>query len=111
MSAASKDGYRGTGLAVLEKFGVELLGASLEAIHKAAVDGVVDLAAVGVLHGDLAQAIRRHPGATLIVDLDGVHAPARRTPPADELGLRFRGSDIASHVVVRGMSAKCSSSS
>jgi anti-sigma B factor antagonist len=39
-----------------------------------AVDGVVDLAAVGVLHGDLAQAIRRHPGATLIVDLDGVES-------------------------------------
>ena len=37
-----------------------------------AVDGVVDLAAVGQLHGDLARAVRRHPGVTLVVDLDGV---------------------------------------
>jgi anti-anti-sigma factor len=39
-----------------------------------AVDGVVDLAGVGILHGDLTQAIRRHPGETLIVDLDGVES-------------------------------------
>lgn len=39
-----------------------------------AVDGVVDLAAVGTLHGDLVRAIRRHPGDTLIVDLDGVES-------------------------------------
>lgn len=39
-----------------------------------AVDGVVDLAGVGALHGDLTQAIRRHPGVTLIVDLDGVES-------------------------------------
>ena len=38
------------------------------------VDGVVDLAAVGTLHGDLVRAIRRHPGDTLIVDLDGVES-------------------------------------
>ena len=39
-----------------------------------AVDGVVDLAAVGTLHGDLVRAIRLHPGDTLIVDLDGVES-------------------------------------
>lgn len=39
-----------------------------------AVDGVVDLAAVGTLHGDLVRAIRRHPGDALIVDLDGVES-------------------------------------
>ena len=39
-----------------------------------AVDGVVDLAAVGALHGDLTLAIRRHPGERLIVDLDGVES-------------------------------------
>mgnify|MGYP001817102080 FL=1 len=39
-----------------------------------AVDGVVDLASVATLHGDLARAIRRHPGGTLIVDLDGVES-------------------------------------
>jgi anti-anti-sigma factor len=37
-----------------------------------AVDGVVDLAAVGRLHNELARAVRRHPGVTLVVDLDGV---------------------------------------
>jgi anti-sigma B factor antagonist len=36
------------------------------------VDGVVDLAAVGRLHDDLARAVRRHPGVTLLVDLDAV---------------------------------------
>jgi anti-anti-sigma factor len=38
------------------------------------LDGSVDLAAVGVLHGDLARVIRRHPGDSVIVDLDGVDA-------------------------------------
>jgi anti-anti-sigma factor len=37
-----------------------------------AVDGVVDLAAVATLHGDLTRTIRRHPGRTVIVDLDAV---------------------------------------
>ena len=37
-----------------------------------AVDGVVDLSSVGRLHDDLARAVRRHPGITLIVDLDSV---------------------------------------
>ncbi len=37
-----------------------------------AVDGVVDLSSVGRLHDDLARAIRRHPGVTLIVDLDAI---------------------------------------
>jgi anti-anti-sigma factor len=37
-----------------------------------AVDGVVDLAAVGVLHDDLARAVRQHPSVTLLVDLDAV---------------------------------------
>jgi anti-anti-sigma factor len=37
-----------------------------------AIDGVVDLAAVGRLHGELTRAVRRHPGATLVVDLDAV---------------------------------------
>jgi hypothetical protein len=36
------------------------------------VDGIVDLAAVGRLHDDLTRAIRRHPGVTLLVDLDAV---------------------------------------
>ncbi len=36
------------------------------------VDGLVDLAAVGHLHNDLSRAVRRHPGVTLIVDLDAV---------------------------------------
>lgn len=36
------------------------------------VDGSVDLAAVATLHDDLARAIRRHPGQTIIVDLDAV---------------------------------------
>jgi anti-sigma B factor antagonist len=38
------------------------------------VDGVVDLASVGRLHDDLSRAIRRHPGITLVVDLDAVTA-------------------------------------
>ena len=37
-----------------------------------AVDGIVDLAAVGVLHDDLARAVRQHPAVTLLVDLDAV---------------------------------------
>jgi stage II sporulation protein AA (anti-sigma F factor antagonist) len=36
------------------------------------VDGIVDLAAVATLHDDLSRAIRRHPGRTIIVDLDAV---------------------------------------
>ncbi len=37
-----------------------------------AVDGTVDLASVGTLHGDLFRVVRRHPGAVLLVDLDAV---------------------------------------
>jgi anti-anti-sigma factor len=37
-----------------------------------ALDGACDLASVGVLHGDLARVIRRHPHEVVIVDLDGV---------------------------------------
>jgi anti-anti-sigma factor len=37
-----------------------------------AVDGVVDLAAIGHLHDVLARAVRQHPGDTLLVDLDAV---------------------------------------
>jgi anti-anti-sigma factor len=37
-----------------------------------AIDGVVDLAAVGRLHSELKRAVRRHPGATLVVDHDAV---------------------------------------
>ena len=37
-----------------------------------AVDGVVDLAAIGHLHDVLARTVRRHPGVTLLVDLDAV---------------------------------------
>ncbi len=36
------------------------------------VDGHVDLAAVGRLHDDLSRAIRQHPGAMVLVDLDAV---------------------------------------
>ena len=39
-----------------------------------AVDGLVDLAAVGRLHDDLARAVRQHPAVTLLVDLDAVTA-------------------------------------
>ena len=37
-----------------------------------AVDGIVDLAAIGGLHDDLARAVRQHPSVTLLVDLDAV---------------------------------------
>ena len=37
-----------------------------------AVDGVVDLAAVGQLHDVLTRTVRQHPGVTLLVDLDAV---------------------------------------
>lgn len=37
-----------------------------------ALEGSVDLAAVGTLHGDLGRVIRRHPGDSVIVDLDEV---------------------------------------
>lgn len=36
------------------------------------VDGPVDLTSVGRLHDDLDRAVRRHPGAMLLVDLDAV---------------------------------------
>ena len=36
------------------------------------VDGIVDLAAVGRLHDDLARTVRQHPAVTLLVDLDAV---------------------------------------
>ena len=36
------------------------------------VDGIVDLSSIGRLHDDLARAVRQHPGATLVVDLDAV---------------------------------------
>jgi anti-anti-sigma factor len=39
-----------------------------------ALDGSVDLAAVGILHGDLTRVVRHHPGDSLIVDLDGIEA-------------------------------------
>lgn len=38
------------------------------------VEGIVDLATLGTLHDALARAIRTHPGATAVVDLDGVVA-------------------------------------
>jgi anti-anti-sigma factor len=37
-----------------------------------AVDGVVDLAAVGQLHDVLSRTVRQHPAVTLLVDLDAV---------------------------------------
>ena len=37
-----------------------------------AVEGVVDLAAVGNLHDVLARVAREHPAVTLLVDLDAV---------------------------------------
>jgi anti-anti-sigma factor len=37
-----------------------------------ALEGTVDLASVGTLHGDLSRVVRRHPGAMLLVDLDAV---------------------------------------
>ena len=36
------------------------------------VDGVIDLAAVGILHDELLRAVRRNPGRTVLVDLDAV---------------------------------------
>jgi len=39
-----------------------------------ALEGTVDLAAVGTLHGDLARVVRRHPGDSVIVDLDAIDA-------------------------------------
>jgi len=39
-----------------------------------ALDGSVDLAAVGTLHGDLTRVIRRHPGDSVVIDLDGIDA-------------------------------------
>ncbi len=38
------------------------------------IDGAVDLASVGILHNDLARALRRHPGVTMLVDLDATTA-------------------------------------
>lgn len=40
----------------------------------AGVEGIVDLSSVGTLHMDLTTAVRRSPGATLFVDLDGARA-------------------------------------
>jgi anti-sigma B factor antagonist len=37
-----------------------------------AVDGIVDLAAVGQLHDVLARTVRQHPAVTVLVDLDAV---------------------------------------
>jgi anti-anti-sigma factor len=37
-----------------------------------ALEGTVDLASVGTLHGDLSRVVRRHPGVVLLVDLDAV---------------------------------------
>lgn len=37
-----------------------------------AVEGVVDLSSVGTLHTDVTATVRRHPGETVLVDLDGV---------------------------------------
>lgn len=45
-----------------------------------AVEGVVDLSTIGQFHMDLAGAVRRFPGADLVVDLDGVTA-------LDDIGL------------------------
>jgi len=39
-----------------------------------ALEGSVDLAAVGTLHGDLTRVIRRHPGDSVVIDLDGIDA-------------------------------------
>jgi anti-anti-sigma factor len=38
------------------------------------VEGIVDLSTVGQFHMDLTSAVRRHPGADLLVDLDAVTA-------------------------------------
>jgi anti-anti-sigma factor len=37
-----------------------------------AVDGAVDMASIGILHDDLARAVRQHPAITLLIDLDAV---------------------------------------
>jgi anti-anti-sigma factor len=38
------------------------------------LEGVVDLASVARLHSELSNALRRHAGETIVVDLDGVGA-------------------------------------
>ncbi len=38
------------------------------------LEGVVDLASVARLHSELTNAVRRYPGETIVVDLDGVGA-------------------------------------
>lgn len=38
------------------------------------VDGVVDLSTIGRFHMDLTEAVRRHPGIDLVVDLDAAVA-------------------------------------
>ncbi len=38
------------------------------------VDGIVDLATIGVLHGGVDRTIRRHPGRRIAVDLESVPA-------------------------------------
>jgi anti-anti-sigma factor len=40
----------------------------------AVVEGTVDLATIGAFHNDLARVVRQHPGAVVVVDLDGVTA-------------------------------------
>ncbi len=47
---------------------VDVIGGSVVV----AVDGPVDLAAVGRLYDDLTRAVRQHPGVTVLVDLDEV---------------------------------------
>jgi len=49
---------------------VDTVGASIVIT----VDGSVDLSSIGRLHDDLTRAVRRHPGATLVLDLDAVEA-------------------------------------
>ena len=39
-----------------------------------AIEGVLDLSSVGQLHSDLSNVIRRHPGESLVVDLDATSA-------------------------------------
>jgi anti-anti-sigma factor len=38
------------------------------------LDGIVDLSSVATLHSDLDRALRQHPGATIVVDLDSAGA-------------------------------------
>lgn len=38
------------------------------------VDGIVDLATIGTLHGNVDRAIRRHPGRRIAIDLESVPA-------------------------------------